>query len=148
MTRMSSASLSSDVCSSDLCVFWIRNTINAVTIVVVVLMPSCQVLLNSKNGPLAAQISTTATAAKKVIGFPAIRAISEANVPNISCTERASRASNTCALSPGSAFLPFTCTLDFAFFIMFILPQLTSYAGGSYFEKRLWGDELREIKQH
>src|ERR1035437_7702410 len=104
-------------------------------------MPSCQVLLNSKNGELAAQISTTATAAKKVIGFPAIRAISEANDPNISCTERASRASNTCALSPGSAFLPFTCTLDFAFFIMFILPQLTSYAGGSYFEKRLWGDD-------
>src|ERR1035437_9477002 len=52
MTRMSSASLSCNAMVSRYCVFWIRNTISAVTIVVVVLMPSCQVLLNSKNGPL------------------------------------------------------------------------------------------------
>ena len=53
---------------SRFCVFWIRNTIRNVMIVVPVLMTSCQVSLKPKNGPLTAQITMIARAAQNVAG--------------------------------------------------------------------------------
>ena len=40
---------------SRFCVFWIRNTIRKVTMVVPVLMTSCQVSEKPKSGPVTAQ---------------------------------------------------------------------------------------------
>ena len=57
---ISSASLSCNAIVSRFWVFWIRNTIRKVTIVVEVLITSCQVSLNPKNGPLIAQASDDA----------------------------------------------------------------------------------------
>src|SRR4030095_7210293 len=51
-----------------------RKTIRNVTIVVPVLMASCQVSLYRKNGPVTSQASITATAPAKVRGRPASRA--------------------------------------------------------------------------
>ncbi len=56
-------------------VFWIRNTIRKVTMVVPVLITSCQVSLNRNTGPVSAQTSTTATQMMKVHGRPAILAV-------------------------------------------------------------------------
>ncbi len=53
-------------------VFWIRNTIRKVTMVVEVLITSCQVSLKWNSGPEAAQISTSATARMKVAGRPVV----------------------------------------------------------------------------
>jgi len=50
-----------------------QKTIRNVTIVVPVLMTSCQVSLNPNKGPVTAQTSTTATAKRKVAGRPEIR---------------------------------------------------------------------------
>ena len=55
-------------------VFWIRNTIRKVMMVVLVLMISCQVSLNLKIGPVAAQTTITASASMKVAGLPLRRA--------------------------------------------------------------------------
>ena len=57
IAMISSASLSCNASVSRFWVFWIRNTIRNVTIVVEVLITSCQVSLNPKNGPLIAQAS-------------------------------------------------------------------------------------------
>ena len=55
IAMISSASLSCKASVSRFWVFWIRNTIRNVTIVVEVLITSCQVSLKPKNGPLIAQ---------------------------------------------------------------------------------------------
>jgi hypothetical protein len=52
-------------------VCWIRNTIRNVTIVVPVLMMSCQVSEKPKIGPLTAHTTRTVTAAAKAQGRPA-----------------------------------------------------------------------------
>src|SRR5215218_9109406 len=64
---------------SRFCVFWIRNTIRNVTIVVPVLITSCQVSLKAKRGPVTAQTTITATARKKVSGRPVAWAVHLAN---------------------------------------------------------------------
>jgi hypothetical protein len=56
---------------SRFCVFWIRNTIRKVTIVVPVLMTSCQLSLQPNTGPSSAQRTTVATALEKPSGWPA-----------------------------------------------------------------------------
>ena len=50
---------------SRFCVFWITNTIRKVTIVVAVLITSCQVSLKPKNGPSIAHTTMLASASKK-----------------------------------------------------------------------------------
>ena len=55
---------------SRFCVFWITNTIRKVTIVVPVLMTSCQVSLNPNNGPEIAHTTIVASAMKNVTGCP------------------------------------------------------------------------------
>src|ERR1044072_9398301 len=52
-------------------VFWIRNTIRKVTMVVPVLMTSCQLSENLKIGPDTAQTTTMTTQRQKVTGRPA-----------------------------------------------------------------------------
>ncbi len=49
------------------------NTMRNVTIVVPVLITSCQVSLNPKMGPVTPHTSTTPTAAAKALGRPAAR---------------------------------------------------------------------------
>src|SRR5215218_7898769 len=56
-------------------VFWIRNTIRNVTMVVPVLMINCHVSENPKEGPVAAQTRTARVHKAKVQGLPAARAI-------------------------------------------------------------------------
>jgi hypothetical protein len=56
-------------------VLCIRNTIRKVTMVVPVLMTSCQVSLNRKSGPVAIQMNTIPVARKKAIGLPASRLV-------------------------------------------------------------------------
>jgi hypothetical protein len=46
-----------------------------VTMVVLVLITSCQLSLNPKIGPVIAQITMTATAIPKVLGCPAVREV-------------------------------------------------------------------------
>ena len=55
------------------CVFWIRNTIRKVTIVVPVLITSCQVSLNLNSGPVIAHAAITSRARPKLNGRPAKR---------------------------------------------------------------------------
>jgi hypothetical protein len=62
-------------------VFWIRNTIRKVTMVVPVLMTSCHVSEKPNSGPVAAQATTTSTQAAKVTGRPAARATQAAKSP-------------------------------------------------------------------
>src|SRR5574338_273384 len=52
-----------------------RNTMRKVTIVVPVLMTSCQVSLKWKSGPLTAHATITKTAMPKVTGCPEARAV-------------------------------------------------------------------------
>ena len=56
---------------SRFCVFWIRNTIRKVTMVVLVLMISCHVSEKPKNGPLAAHRTMTRQQMMNVAGRPA-----------------------------------------------------------------------------
>jgi hypothetical protein len=70
MTRISSDSLSCTAMVSRFWVFWIRKTIRKVTMVVEVLMTSCHVSLKPNSGPVAAQITTSATAIRNVSGLP------------------------------------------------------------------------------
>ena len=58
--------------------FWIANTIRKVTMVVPVLITSCQVSEKPKSGPRAAQTMTTSAAAPIVQGVPAHRVIRSA----------------------------------------------------------------------
>ncbi len=60
-------------------VFWMRKTIRKVTMVVPVLMMSCQVSLKPKIGPVTAQATMTRRARPKVVGWPAARAVAFAN---------------------------------------------------------------------
>jgi hypothetical protein len=59
-----------------------RKTMRNVTMVVPVLMTSCQVSLYRKNGPVISQASITATAPAKVRGRPASRDVALANRVN------------------------------------------------------------------
>ena len=52
------------------CVFWIRNTMRNVTIVVPVLTTSCQVSEKPNSGPLAAHTKTTQNATRNAAGEP------------------------------------------------------------------------------
>src|SRR5687767_6469187 len=64
---------SSFICSASVsrfCVFWIRNTMRKVTIVVPVLITNCHVSEKPKRGPVVAQSRMIATAAAKVEGLP------------------------------------------------------------------------------
>jgi hypothetical protein len=54
-------------------VFWIRNTMRKVTIVVPVLITSCQESEKPKSGPVTAQTTTTPTARMKVEARPAAK---------------------------------------------------------------------------
>jgi hypothetical protein len=51
-------------------VFWIRNTIRKVMIVVPVLITSCQVSLKPKIGPVTIHTMITESARKNVLGLP------------------------------------------------------------------------------
>src|SRR5690242_14245618 len=75
---MSSSSLICSAALSRFWLFWIRNTIRKVMIVVPVLITNCQVSPKWKNGPLAAQTATINTAARKVAGRPDWRAVASA----------------------------------------------------------------------
>ena len=55
---------------SRFCVFWIRNTIKKVTIVVPVLMTNCHVSENWKTGPVIAQATIDPNAMAKVDARP------------------------------------------------------------------------------
>ena len=68
--------------ASRFCVFWIRKTIRKVTIVVPVLMTSCQVSDQWKNGPVMAQIATTDTPRTNAPGEPQASAVQQANFRN------------------------------------------------------------------
>src|SRR5690606_5488088 len=48
-------------------------------------MTSCQISLKPTNGPVRAHRTTTATAAKNVVGLPAMRDVRCAKAPNESC---------------------------------------------------------------
>jgi len=63
-------------------VFWMRNTIKNVTMVVPVLMTSCQVSLYSKRVPVAAHATTIRTAAMKTTGLPQVVAALRAKASN------------------------------------------------------------------
>src|SRR3989442_6057369 len=67
---MSSSSLICSASESRFWVFWIRNTIRNVTIVVLVLMTSCQVSLKWKIGPVTAHTAMTAPASTNAEGWP------------------------------------------------------------------------------
>ena len=55
---------------SRFCVFWIRNTIRNVTMVVPVLMTSCQVSLKPNNGPDTSQTTINPAAMANTHGRP------------------------------------------------------------------------------
>lgn len=80
--RISSSSLICIASASRFCVFWMRNTIRNVMMVVPVLMTSCQVSLKSKRGPLRPQTTTTHRASMKARGPPMTRAAVWANREN------------------------------------------------------------------
>jgi hypothetical protein len=73
LERMSSSSLICTAAESRFWVFWIRNTIRKVMMVVPVLITSCQVLLNLNSGPVIAQTRTTPAASAKHNGRPVKR---------------------------------------------------------------------------
>ena len=68
---ISSDSLSWIASVSRFWVCWIRNTIRNVTIVVEVLITSCQVSLKPNSGPVSAQTITNVVAVRKASGWPA-----------------------------------------------------------------------------
>ena len=73
--RISSSSFTWIASESRFCVLWMRNTIRKVTIVVPVLMTSCQVSLKPKSGPVSAHSAMTAHAATNATGRPAAFAV-------------------------------------------------------------------------
>src|SRR4029450_13437199 len=81
MARMSSSNFNCTAVLSRFWVFWIRNTIRKVTIVVLVLMTSCQVSLNPNNGPVTAQPTMTIAARRNASGWPMARAVLVAKRP-------------------------------------------------------------------
>ena len=66
--RISSSSLSWTAAPSRFWVFWMRKTMRKVTIVVAVLMTSCQVALKPKIGPVTSQPTMSPNAATKASG--------------------------------------------------------------------------------
>jgi uncharacterized membrane protein len=52
-------------------VFWVRNTMRNVMMVVLVFITNCQVSLNSNIGPVTAQTKMISTERTKVAGCPA-----------------------------------------------------------------------------
>jgi len=75
VARINSSSFSWIAVVSRFWVFWIRNTIRKVTIVVPVLITSCHVLEKPKTGPVIIQAKTARQASKKVTGRPIARAM-------------------------------------------------------------------------
>ncbi len=71
LVRISSSSLTWIAALSRFCEFWIRNTIRKVTIVVPVLITSCQVSEKPNSGPLTAQTTMTRHAITNVEARPA-----------------------------------------------------------------------------
>jgi hypothetical protein len=59
-------------------VFWIRNTIRNVAIVVLVLITCCHVSLKPNTGPMTAQATSTSTAIPNVDDLPALQATRDA----------------------------------------------------------------------
>ena len=98
---ISSSSLACIAALSRFWVFWIRNTIRKVTIVVPVLITSCQVSQNLNTGPVAAQPSTMARQAMKVQGWPASLAVGGGE-PNELLFHRASTAGHEEGCRPAS----------------------------------------------
>jgi len=78
VARISSSSFSCIAVVSRFWVFWIRKTIRKVTMVVPVLITSCQVSEKPKIGPETIQTTIVATASRKVIGRPESWAIQRA----------------------------------------------------------------------
>jgi hypothetical protein len=70
VARISSSSLRWSARESRFCVFWIRNTIRNVTIVVLVLMMSCQVSEKANAGPVMSQPRISATEAMNAYAEP------------------------------------------------------------------------------
>src|SRR6476659_7827987 len=79
---ISSSSLTWIASESRFWVFWIRNTMRKVTIVVPVLITSCQVSLKPNSGPVTAQATMTAAATVNADGLPVARAVHLANREN------------------------------------------------------------------
>src|SRR4029450_1364705 len=75
IARINSSNFTWIASASRFWVFWIRKTIRKVTIVVPVLMTSCQVSLNPKSGPVRAHARITATARPNASGLPVARAV-------------------------------------------------------------------------
>ena len=75
LARINSSSFACSAVPSRFCVFWMRNTMRNVTMVVPVLMTSCHVSEKPKIGPLNPQTITIAQQRMKVIGRPAACAI-------------------------------------------------------------------------
>jgi hypothetical protein len=71
VTRISSSSLAWRAALSRFWVFWIRNTIRKVTMVVEVLITSCQVSEKPNTGPVIAHTPTAAMQRMKASGLPA-----------------------------------------------------------------------------
>jgi hypothetical protein len=63
-------------------VFWIRNTMRNVIMVVLVFITNCQVSLKANIGPVAAQAMMRSRATAKVVGCPAAREVHLANWVN------------------------------------------------------------------
>jgi hypothetical protein len=82
IARISSSSFSCTAAPSLFCVFWMRNAIRNVMMVVPVFMTNCQVLLNPNSGPLVAQTRRISTAAAKLAGCPAVREARLAKLSN------------------------------------------------------------------
>jgi hypothetical protein len=68
---MSSSNFNCIAVLSRFCVFWMRNTMRKVTMVVPVLITSCHVLLKPKSGPVIPQATMIATATRNALGVPA-----------------------------------------------------------------------------
>ena len=72
--RINSSSLMCIAAVSRFCVFWIRNTMRNVMIVVPVLITSCHVSLKPNMGPVTAQTTMIVTAVTKANGCPVAQA--------------------------------------------------------------------------
>src|SRR4051812_17592502 len=102
MHRISSESFSCSAIVSRFWVFWIRNTIRNVMMVVEVLITSCQVSLKPNIGPLRAQTSTSAIATKNETGLPIQCAMAQATLEKVSFQLLAGAAAH--ALAPFALF--------------------------------------------
>src|SRR5919199_3531984 len=83
--RSNSSSLRCSALVSRFWVFWIRNTIRKVTIVVPVLITNCQVSENPNTGPVTAHTMSTSAARQKAQELPAQSASRPAILANHAC---------------------------------------------------------------